>query len=334
MTNKNTPISSPLTIPDTTILEYANYLLLNAYTVEDIGLASGKTGICLALLEVADLLGLEDLKERATRLLEECILLASSDLSFKTGWAGIIYAVRYLQHRGLLEIEFEEIFYEHEVALLTSIKDLIQQNEDSNLLEAVSLGIPFADGHNPEGEKLLKLAFEECFIYYNQLWEEIVEGNSQVYLRVRLLQKEFCQLLYMSCICKMPIPASHLTFYIKLCKENYIAMSALELCRFNVLRKRQQKDDKIYMTEIFPQLTSLRNLIALWIHYEDRSIQLLPLIEPLLSTEHRQREKSLSLLTTNSPKFSFENGVARLLLLLCAERQSMNIKKEIRSLLV
>lgn len=334
MSKKYTHLSSPLAIPDATILEYANYLLLNASSVEDTGLALGKAGICLALFEVADLLEQEDLKERTTRLLEECLLLSSPNLSFKMGWAGIIYAVRYLQHRCLLEIEFEEIFHEHEVALLASIKGLIQQNEREVLLEAVSLGIAFADGHNSEGEKLLKRALEKCFMCYNQLWKEIVDGNSQAYLKVSLLQKEFCHLIYMSCICKIPVPASHLTFYMKACKEGYIAMSTLERCRFNLLRKKQQEDEQIPMTEFLPQLTNLRNLISLWVHYESKPKQLLSAIEPLLAMDLKQREEAFSLLTTNSPKFSLEHGVARLLLLLCSERQQTNPKKLIRSLLV
>lgn len=334
MSKKYTQILSPLAIPDTTILEYANYLLLNASSVEDTGLALGKAGICLALFEVADLLEQEDLKEKATRLLEECILLSPPNLSFKTGWAGIIYAVRYLQYRHLLEIDFEEIFHEHEIALLASIKGLIQRDEREALLEAVSLGIPFADGHNSEGEKLLKVALEKCFTYYNQLWKEIIDGNSQAYLKVSLLQKEFCHLIYMSCICKVPVPASHLTFYMKACKEGYIAMSTLERCRFNLLRKKQQEDENIYTTELLPQLTNLRNLISLWVHYESKPKQLLPAIEPLLAMDLKQREEAFSLLTTNNPKFSFENGVARLLLLLCSERQQINTKKVIRSLLV
>lgn len=334
ISKKDTQISFPLAIPDTTILEYANYLLLNASAVEDTGLALGKAGICLALFEVADLLEQEDLKERATRLLGDCILLSAPNLSFKTGWAGIIYAVRYLQHRRLLEIEFEEIFHEYEVALLASIKGLIQQDEREGLLEAISLGIPFADGHNPEGEKLLKLTLEKCFICYKQLWKEIVDGSSQAYLKVSLLQKEFCHLIYMSCICEIPVPASHLTFYMKACKEGYIAMSTLERCRFNLLRKKQLEDESIHMTELLPQLTNLRNLISLWVYYENKPKQLFPVIEPLLAMDLKQREEAFSLLTTNSPKFSFENGVARLLLLFCSERQQINAKKVIRSLLV
>lgn len=334
MSKKYTQISSLLAIPDTTILEYANYLLLNVSAIEDTGLALGKTGICLALFEVADLLEQEDLKERATRLLEECILLSSPNLSFKTGWAGIIYAVRYLQHRRLLEIEFEEIFHEHEAALVAGIKGLVRQNEREVFLEAVSLGIPFADGHNPEGEKMLKLALEKSFICCNQLWKEVIEGNSQAYLKVGLLQKEFCHLIYMSCICKVPVPASHLTFYTKACKEGYIAMSTLERCRFNLLRKKQQEAGSIHMTELLPQLTNLRNLISLWVHYESKPKQLLPAIEPLLAMNLKQREEAFAVLTTNSPKYSFENGVARLLLLLCSERQQINTKKVIHSLLV
>lgn len=239
-----------------------------------------------------------------------------------------------MQHRHLLEIEFEEIFHEHEVALVASMKELIQQNEREVLLEAVSLGIPFADGHNPEGEKLLKIVLEKCFICYNQLWKEIVKGNSQIYLKVSLLKKEFCHLIYMSCICKFSVPASHFTFYMKACKQGYIAMSTLERCRFDFLRQKQQEDEDIRMIELLPQLTNLRNLISLWVHYESKSKQLLPSIEPLLTMDLKQREEAFSLLTTDSPKFSLENGVARLLLLLCSERQQISTKKAICSLLI
>ena len=334
MSKKYTQMPPLLVIPDATILEYINYLLLNISSVEDTGLALGKAGICLALFEVADLLKLEDLKKKATRLLEECLLLSSPNLSFKTGWAGIIYAVRYLQHRHLIEIEFEEIFHEYEVALVARMTGLIQQNEREVLLEAVSLGIPFADGHNPEGEKLLKIVLEKCFIYYNQLWKEIVEGNSQTYLKVSLLQKEFYHLIYMSCICKVSVPASHFAFYMKACQQSYIAMSTLERCRFNFLRQKQQEDEDIRMIELLPQLTNLRNLISLWVHYENKPKQLISVIEPLLTTNLKKREEAFSLLTTDSPRISFENGVARLLLLLCSERQPINTKTVIRSLLV
>lgn len=330
---KASQVLLPLNIPDTTILEYTNYLLLNACAVEDTGFALGKAGISLALFEVADLLKQKNLKEKATRLLEECILLTPQTLSFKTGWAGIIYVVRYLQHRGLLEIEFEEIFHEHEVALLSSIKNLIQQGEKENLLEAVSLAIPFADGHHPEGEMLLKMAVEKCLQRYSQLWKEIAEGNPQTFLKVSLIQKEFCHLIYMLCLCRLPASTPHFTYYIKACNEGYIAMSTLERCRFDFFRKRL-RNNSISITEVLPQLTDLRDLISLWVHCGSNSEQILSAIEPLLTKDLKKREENFSLLTTNSPKFSFENGNTRFLLFLCSERQQANIKKTIQTLLV
>lgn len=92
------------------ICKMADYLLLNAYSVNSSGFYNGKAGVSLALFEVSRLLQDEYLEEHAFELLQEALLSKSEDTGFANGLAGIGFVFHYLINNHFVEADFDEIF--------------------------------------------------------------------------------------------------------------------------------------------------------------------------------------------------------------------------------
>lgn len=93
------------------IRSFADYVLLNAYSINQPGFYNGKAGLSLALFEVARLLQDEYLEEHAYELIKEALVDGKRSLySFENGLSGIGYVLRYLINNGFIEADFNELF--------------------------------------------------------------------------------------------------------------------------------------------------------------------------------------------------------------------------------
>lgn len=92
------------------IRKIADYVLLNAYSVNSSSFYNGKAGMSLSLFEVSRLLQDEYLEEHAFELLQEALLSKSEDAGFSNGLAGIGFVFHYLIDNHFVEADFDEIF--------------------------------------------------------------------------------------------------------------------------------------------------------------------------------------------------------------------------------
>lgn len=90
------------------LYRFIDYIVLNAYSVNSLGLLNGKAGLALTLFEAARFLNDESLQKL---ILESLILMENrSDYSFESGWAGIGFTLLYLLNNDFLEGDFDELF--------------------------------------------------------------------------------------------------------------------------------------------------------------------------------------------------------------------------------
>lgn len=103
---------------NSSINRLADYVLLNAYSLNSAGFYNGKAGLSLALFEVARLLHNEYLEEHAFELIQEALVASrNSSYSFENGLSGVGYVFRYLINNNFLEADFEDFFGEQEQAM-------------------------------------------------------------------------------------------------------------------------------------------------------------------------------------------------------------------------
>ncbi|MCC8147186.1 MAG: hypothetical protein LIO93_12310, partial [Bacteroidales bacterium] len=115
-----------------------DYLLLNAFSVNSLGLYNGKAGMSLCLFEAARLFEDDRLEEYAFELIQEAIVLTDlqNDHSFQSGLSGIGFVVLYLLKNGFLEGNFKEFFG-------TQLEDILSTLNNEKPLRNYLLSIYF-----------------------------------------------------------------------------------------------------------------------------------------------------------------------------------------------
>lgn len=109
-------------IMTTTIRKIVDYILLNACSVKSFGLYNGKSGVALALFEVARYLEDEYIEEKAFELLQETLVSNTNDISFENGLSGIGYVLLYLIREKLIDADFDGIYGQQYETILTNIE--------------------------------------------------------------------------------------------------------------------------------------------------------------------------------------------------------------------
>lgn len=87
------------------ISKIADYVLLNAYSLESSGFYYGKAGVSLALFEVAHLTKSNYIENHAFELLQESLLYKGNDSSWSDGYTGIGYVLNYLTKNNFVETD-------------------------------------------------------------------------------------------------------------------------------------------------------------------------------------------------------------------------------------
>lgn len=106
------------------IKKMVEHILQNIEKVSSIGLYNGKAGLSLSLFLASRTLKDEHLEKIAFRLLQESLIIKSSDVSFENGLAGIGYTLLYLIENKYIEANFDEIFEDQYEILLKSFADI------------------------------------------------------------------------------------------------------------------------------------------------------------------------------------------------------------------
>jgi GT2 family glycosyltransferase len=107
ITNNTTPLKME---QESHIRKLTDYILLNVSSVNSSGLYNGKTGMVLALFEVANYLQDESIYNRAFDLLQKVLVTETEDIGFENGLSGIGYMLLYLIENEIIDADFEEIF--------------------------------------------------------------------------------------------------------------------------------------------------------------------------------------------------------------------------------
>lgn len=97
-------------IDKTLMLKLAEFVLLNAYSVNATGLYNGKVGLSVCLFEVARCCRNEKLEDHAFELVQESLLTINTDIGFESGLSGIGHTLLYLIRNEFLEADVDELF--------------------------------------------------------------------------------------------------------------------------------------------------------------------------------------------------------------------------------
>ena len=117
-------------IQPTTIRKLADYILLNACSVNSSGLYNGKAGMALALFELGNYLQDEYIYNQAFSLFEEALVTKNKNVGFENGLAGVGYMLLYLIESGFVDADFEELFGENRAKIETGL--IAPDNKQSN----------------------------------------------------------------------------------------------------------------------------------------------------------------------------------------------------------
>lgn len=113
--------------PPDFVRQITDYALLNAFSVQSKGLNNGKAGLAVALFEVSRFLQDEYIEDRAFELIQEALLGTSGKLDFEYGEAGIGFAIIYLLHNGLLEMDFDDVFGERVERIVSVLERTVSE---------------------------------------------------------------------------------------------------------------------------------------------------------------------------------------------------------------
>jgi hypothetical protein len=106
------------------ISQLADFILLNAYSVQSAGLYNGKMGLSLCLFEVATFLQDKKIENHAFELLQETIVFShkSENITFENGLSGIGFVLLYLIENKLIDADYEELFKEQQDRIFSQMK--------------------------------------------------------------------------------------------------------------------------------------------------------------------------------------------------------------------
>lgn len=114
-------------INEITIRNIADYILLNACSVDSSGFYNGKAGIVVTLYETSRYLQCEYLEEQAFALLQETLLAKTDDISFENGLSGIGYVLLYLIKEKFIIGNFEELFDKNHLKIAKGLETVVKQ---------------------------------------------------------------------------------------------------------------------------------------------------------------------------------------------------------------
>ncbi|EKX94517.1 hypothetical protein HMPREF9999_00020 [Alloprevotella sp. oral taxon 473 str. F0040] len=310
-----TLISSHLDLGQRSILlQYVDAIRLNATSTEAVGLAYGLAGISIALMETATLLGDKKLENEAISLLKSCLINHHVDLSFENGWGGILYATRYLIRTDLLEIDYGEVLGKQEALVAKHIHELSADTHNfKSHVEACSYALLYADQHNASCFQLLTNNFNQLFAHYAERWRKWYAEDKDFIDESELAQ--WHQLVHLAQQFNYRADATHLAFYQRCVKNHRIKESSLHHLRINCLRGKSIDLKRfIHYTERHALLSSLEDLISLYILSSSSRRELEALLFPLIFDHPEKRVEQLIPLLRQCPLCCLKNGLSRLLL--------------------
>ena len=110
------------------IRKLADYILLNAYSVDSTGLYNGKAGLSLCLFEASRYLNDTYLESQAFDLLQESLLSKNEDVKFENGLAGVGYVLLYLINNKFIDADFDELFNDNTKKIFAELETLKEVN--------------------------------------------------------------------------------------------------------------------------------------------------------------------------------------------------------------
>lgn len=183
------------------VQKLTDYILLNAFSVENSGLYHGKVGMSLALFSAGRYLKDESLEERAGDLLEEALLSKISDIGFENGLAGIGYILAYLIKDEYIEADFQELFEASFNTIITESKNIKCELDESiqrlriNLFLTKVQEISYRTLDTTDVIEYLFKETEKTLLYHLQSFTEISQTTSK--REVICLLKEYLKIIFL-----------------------------------------------------------------------------------------------------------------------------------------
>ena len=227
---------------------------------------------------------------------------------------GILYATRYLIRTGLLEIDYDEVLGKQEALVAKHIHELSADTHNfKSHVEACSYALLYTDQHNASCSQLLTTNFDQLLAHYAERWHKWYVEDKDFIDESELAQ--WHQLVHLAQQFNYRADATHLAFYQKCVKNYRIKESSLHHLRINCLRgKFIDLKRPIHYTERHTSLSSLEDLISLYILLPSSREELEAFLVPLIFEHPEEKAEQFIPLLTQCPLCCLKNGLSRLLL--------------------
>lgn len=199
-----------------------DFLLLNGYSLKNVGFYNGKAGISLCLFEVSSYLQDEKIEEHAFELLQESLVLGErkKDITLSTGLSGIGFVLLYLIQNHFLDGDFEELFDEYLKIILSVLEQ--QQSYQSTFIRYIHFLVPLYKLNQDEKvDNCIKKILQETENYFEQQLNELTSDKS------KLIKYQFLNdwIDYLKIVSKnnLSVPSGLIESYCRLFEKNKFA---------------------------------------------------------------------------------------------------------------
>lgn len=318
------------------IRQLADFILLNAYSVNSSGFGEGKAGHSLCLFELSAYLQNERMEDHAFDLLQEALLIKSTDISFEYGISGVGFVLLYLINNHFIDAEFDELFGEKRNNINTYTEILLRKQSDlTSHLRLTDYFIELCRTQDVDSTKEKKLVSE----LVNGCLKELEKKSAHLSVRSGVLSKSEWLSNYLLLLRACYLSAGNgmsdsydmhslyrvQEIYLRLYENHLFKSDYLIGFYLSGLAQRNRSLNRVaslnkerFLAGIVPESMTLKQLTDLAVHlfqdpqYKDRIDEF---SEFLTGTNKVTFErKLLSLINSGDKKHSFSTGISRLLL--------------------
>lgn len=301
------------------IRKLVDHILLNSCSVASSGYYNGKAGMALALFEAARYLQDEYIEEQAFNLLKEALLSKTDDITFENGLSGIGYVLLYLIENHFIEANFDELYSEQFEKIIMDLKKIEQQPIQLLMLTRITHFLVSAKkirSHDKRIYEIVRSTFEANELYLViqfSNFENInyVNNKNQV---IDAFEKYLIAVYNCKYYENLQVVLSN---YAKLYRNGRIMSSikvAYYLEKLDICRQYEDvvENNSLSLTLKDLYTISLKNCIDIEKLTDNNTV----LNQLLVGTNEKLEKRILQLIPPDTFKYSYEQGISRLLIYL------------------
>ena len=311
----------------------ADYLILNAYSLNNIGFYNGKAGISLCLFEVAEYLQNTNIEEHAFELLQEALILGEKkkNITFESGLSGIGFVLLYLLSNKLLEGDFEELFSKY-VSVILSVLEKENSFQNGFIRYIRFLAPLYKMSPDEQVDNCIKKILRETESYFEQQLNEFPSINSKL-IKSQILT-DFSEYLTIISKNNCTVSSTIMEQYCILYKNNKIPGRFEVAFYLNQLINKEQNIDSALLNEVMNSneeqalhnielngkyftLADRTNLLYLFSQDSKKYKKYIIRLEQDLLKEpddHQFQKNILKVIPQNKFALGYEQGISRFLL--------------------